>query len=105
VHRKCNRTQSRLFCAEVVMHLLQNLNLPFVREKGLPKPLPIHPGMYLRSDVLPKHPVVFKNLRDPATLHGIRDMTGALAYAVAVLSILDGFFCLSDKARVQNFTA
>ncbi|MGD9686805.1 MAG: hypothetical protein AB7U43_07530 [Desulfobacter sp.] len=59
----------------------------------------------MRSDVLPKRPVVPKDRGDPATLHGIRDMTGALAYAVAVLSISDGFFCLSDKARVQNFTA
>ncbi|WP_320398687.1 hypothetical protein [Desulfobacter postgatei] len=59
----------------------------------------------MRSDVLPKRPVVPKDRSDPATLHGIRDMIGALAYAVAVLSISDGFFCLSDKARVQNFTA
>jgi hypothetical protein len=87
------------------MRLLQNLNLPFVRERGLPKLLPIHPDMYLRSDALPKRPVVPKDRRDPATLHGIRDMTGALAYAVAVHAISDGFFCLSDKARVQNFTA
>ena len=70
----------------------------------MPKPLPIHPDMYLRSGVLPKRPVVLKDQSDPATLHGIRDMTGVSAYAVAVLSILDGFSCLSDKARVQNFT-
>lgn len=31
-------------------------------------------------------------------------MTGALAYAATVLATLDGFFCLSGKVRVQNFT-
>ncbi len=59
--------------------------------------------MYLRSVVLPQRPVVVKGQRRPTSFHGIPDMSGALAYAEIVLANLDGFSCLFDKARGQNF--